>query len=85
MEPNRPRPLAPGGAISSRAIADDGHLVARVRGEFAEIPGLSLTVVQASKLFGLDPPRCERILQLLVARGALRQTGGRFRHVDGCR
>ncbi len=46
----------------------------RVRSEFAELPGLSLKVDQAARLFGLDPAETERILETLVSEGFLRRT-----------
>ena len=46
-------------------------LLARVRGEFTEMPCLSLTVPQAMRLFDLREDICRRLLALLVADGAL--------------
>jgi hypothetical protein len=46
-------------------------LLARVRGEFTEMPCLSLTVPQAMRLFGLRDDICRRLLAALVADGAL--------------
>ena len=34
-------------------------VVNRVRSEFIEMPGLRLTLPQAARLWGLDPPACE--------------------------
>ena len=42
------------------AVAD------RVRAEFVEMPGLSLTVRQASRLFGLDQDVCRLVVDRLV-------------------
>ena len=50
-------------------------LVQRVQREFDEMPGTSLTLAQASRLFALSPDICRRILQELVAEGALVQNG----------
>lgn len=41
-------------------------LVARVRGEYLEMPGLRLTVPQACRLWQIDPRVCEAVLQELV-------------------
>ena len=41
-------------------------LVDRVRSEFEEMPGLRLTIPQASRLWGLDPAACQRIVDTLV-------------------
>jgi hypothetical protein len=46
----------------------------RIRGEYREMPGLKLTVTQAARLWQLDPPSIERLLNLLVADGLLRRT-----------
>lgn len=43
----------------------------RVRGEFEEMPGLSLTLAQASKLFGMSSDVCVDILANLIDQGAL--------------
>lgn len=50
--------------------------LARIRGEYREMPGLSLTAVQARRLFALidlDLPMCEALLDRLVAEGFLRR------------
>ena len=41
-------------------------LLNRILGEFKEMPGESLTLRQASRLFGLPEPTCLRILIRLV-------------------
>ncbi len=46
----------------------------RVRGEFREMPGLTLTVAQARRLWSLDAPTCSRILSELVETGYLCRT-----------
>ena len=48
------------------AVAD------RVRAEFVEMPGLSLTVRQASRLFGLDQDVCRLVVDRLVRSDFLR-------------
>ena len=47
------------------------ELVRRIRGEFEEMPGLSLTSVQASRLFGMSPDVCADILARLIDEGVL--------------
>ncbi len=55
----------------------------RVRGEFMELPGLSLQVDQAARLFGVDRAETERILEALVRVGFLRRsTVGGFARND---
>ena len=51
----------------------------RVRGEFREMPGLTLTVAQAGRLWSLDPPTCTEVLADLVDAGFLcRRSDGTF-------
>lgn len=49
-------------------------LLARMRGEFSEMPGLKLTARQARRLWGLDAPVCDTLLGELVQAGFLRRT-----------
>jgi hypothetical protein len=46
----------------------------RIRGEYREMPGLKLTVPQAARLWHLDAPSIERLLNVLVDDGLLRRT-----------
>jgi hypothetical protein len=46
----------------------------RVRGEYLEMPGLSLTERQAQRLWHLDPEACEALFKALVETGFLRRT-----------
>jgi hypothetical protein len=41
-------------------------LVARIRGEYTEMPGLRLTLAQACRLWQMDTANCESVLQTLV-------------------
>jgi hypothetical protein len=51
----------------------------RVRGEFREMPGLTLTLAQAGRLWSLDPATCDEVLNHLVASGFLcRRADGAF-------
>jgi hypothetical protein len=50
------------------------ELLLRIEGEYREMPGLSLTVSQAERLWGLDSSTCAFILTMLVERRVLRQT-----------
>ena len=49
-------------------------LLRRVRGEFVEMPGLRLTVVQAARLWGLERATCEAVIDALVGSSFLRLT-----------
>ena len=62
-----------------RSHAARAALVDRIRGEFLELRGLSITVEQAARLFGGPPAACARILIGLVAEGLLHlRTDGRY-------
>jgi hypothetical protein len=54
------------------------QLRARIRGEYQEMPGLSLTLSQAVRLFNVEPTECARVLDTLVTEGALWTNGSRF-------
>ena len=49
------------------------ELLQRVKGEYHEMPGLSLTASQAGRLWGLDRCTCAFVLTTLVERRVLRQ------------
>jgi hypothetical protein len=57
---------------------EDQELCTRIEAEFKEMPGLKLTVKQASRLFDIEPARCERVLEALVERGHLATDGRAF-------
>jgi hypothetical protein len=50
----------------------------RVSAEFHEMPGLVVTIAQASRLFGVDDALSRRILDTLVNRGILSTDGRQF-------
>jgi hypothetical protein len=50
------------------------ELIGRIRGEFLEMPGLRLTVRQASRLWGLDEGACRRVIDVLIGASFLRWT-----------
>ena len=49
-------------------------LVARVRGEYSEMPGLQLTFDQACRLWQVDVATCEMVLEQLLRDRFLRKT-----------
>ena len=57
---------------------DDHELHNRICAEFGEMPGLKLTLRQASRLFDIELARCERVLDTLVQLGALARYGDAF-------
>ena len=73
-----PAILLPATASLRPATAGEHHhrvreeLERRIRGEFEEMPGLSLTSLQAIKLFGISPDVCAGILSHLIEEGVLR-------------
>lgn len=52
----------------------DERWLTRVRGEYLEMPGLSLTQPQAQRLWGLERDACEALLEALRESGFLRRT-----------
>ncbi len=53
---------------------DTPALLARVRSEFLEMPGLQLTPEQAARLWALDRSTSERLLDGLASKGFLART-----------
>ena len=54
-------------------------LLSQLRAELRHIPGLALTLQQASRLFNLAPEACERVMTRLVEQGELHiRSDGRF-------
>ena len=65
-------------AVPARLLT--AQLLARIRGEFREMPGRSLTLRQASRLWNLDPVLCDTALRILVEERYLDHTRrGTFR------
>lgn len=56
------------------AVSDD--VLRRIWAEYAEMPGMSVTVYQGQRLWGLDRNTCAAALELLTAAGFLRKTSG---------
>ena len=50
------------------------ELTRRVQAEYAEMPGLSVTLPQAQRLLGIDEPMCAAIFGALVNQRVLRRT-----------
>jgi hypothetical protein len=58
-------------------------LVTRVRAEFLEMPGLRLTLSQATRLWGMEQSLCETVVDTLVQASFLRRgDGGTFVRAD---
>lgn len=61
------------------AQVTEGEVTERVRGEFREMPGLTLTLAQAGRLWSLDAVTCADVLSHLVSTGFLcRRPDGAF-------
>lgn len=55
------------------------QLLRRIQHEYLEMPGLQLTLQQAQRLWGLDAPSCEALLNGLVELNFLiRRPDGKF-------
>ena len=79
--------LSEHGASTALCVAhrEEHDLCARVRAEFREMPGLTLTLPQASRLFSIEPTRCERVLGALVDAGHLSTSGKAYASPQGGR
>jgi hypothetical protein len=65
--------------VERRNVAAREALVRRIHSEFEEMPGLSLTLIQASKLFGVSLDAGSRILLRLTEEQRLRlRSDGRY-------
>jgi hypothetical protein len=53
-------------------------LLARVRGEYFEMPGLRVTFAQACRLWQVDVSTCEMLLDQLIREGFLWKTNNGF-------
>ena len=49
-------------------------LIARIRGEYREMPGLRLTFAQACRLWQVDAATCETVLEQLMRDAFLHKT-----------
>lgn len=83
---NDPRPrrwdivaasIGEGLRVERRVPGARERLLERVSAEFAEMPGLTLTLPQAMRLFALRQDICQRVMASLVERKVLRETGHR--------
>jgi len=61
-------------AAERRSPATRYALLRRIYHEFQEMPGLSVTLGQAARLFGLPPDIASRVLERLADARVLRQT-----------
>lgn len=66
-------------------MTNDRDVRTRIHAEYLEMPGMKLTLAQASRLFNLPPERCAKVLDTLVTDGVLRTDGCAFVHSRGGR
>jgi hypothetical protein len=72
------RPIAmglPPGGRERRDVARREAIVRRIAAEFRDMPGLVLSIKQASRFLGVDEAACARILAGLTQSGVLRRDG----------
>jgi hypothetical protein len=72
------RQCVPATPESGGCSTDDRAIEARIVFEYIELPGLSLTLPQAARLFDLDMTRCAHLLKDLVDDGTLWTDGYAF-------
>jgi hypothetical protein len=63
----------------------DRALCTRIIGEYLEMPGLNVTILQACRLWNLDRPQCAHLLDTLLASGFLRKNGESYVRADAGR
>jgi hypothetical protein len=73
MAAARPSVTSPGSPTVAPATLTP-HLLARIRSEYLEMPGLRLTLLQARRLWGLDILTCASALAVLESAGFLQTT-----------
>ena len=61
---------------------EEPALCSRIVAEYLEMPGLSVTIPQGSRLWNLDRPRCATLLDALLAAGFLRRSGDTYLRAD---
>lgn len=70
------------GAETPSASSAPEHLLNRARGDYEEMPGLQLTLRQASRFWNLDPDLTGALLTRLVDAGFLvRSHNGQYRRL----
>lgn len=64
--------------VRESAPRSDSRLLWRLRSEYCEMPGLSLTVAQASRLCQIDHAACQSVLEDLTRAGFLMRDEDRY-------
>jgi hypothetical protein len=78
---------SPSGATAHKPIEPQAkaiqELTRRIQAEYVEMPGLSVTLAQAQRLFATDRQTCTAAFKTLIRRGVLRRTAqGRYVRCD---
>lgn len=60
--------------LTTRTRQTVGDATRRAEADYREMPGLSLTLGQAARLWGLDHATCARVLVALIDRRVLKRT-----------
>jgi CheY-like chemotaxis protein len=58
--------------VNRAQIRQQHDTLQRIRGEYTEMPGLTLTIPQAARLWRIDPSLCKELLDRLVEEGFLK-------------
>ena len=61
-----------------RNLASREAIVRRIVAEFQDMPGLVLSLKQASRFLGIDQAACARILTTLTQAGVLRRSASEY-------
>ena len=70
-------------AAASTCLPPNAQLLDRIRGEYLEMPGLTLTLPQAQRLWDLRGRECEELLGALIdAKFLCRKSDGRYARVS---
>jgi len=64
--------------VSSSVSASSFDLISLIRAEYLEIPGLSVNLAQAARLWNVAPERCLEAFEVLTREGFIRRSGERF-------
>jgi response regulator of citrate/malate metabolism len=76
----------PSGRLQTATLTESADLqfVDRIRAEYEEMPGMSLTLDQVVRLCGIERSKCRRVLDTLVATEflSLRSDGAYARRID---
>jgi hypothetical protein len=71
-------PAGPAVKYERRDLASREAVVRRIVAEFQDMPGLVLSLKQASRFLGVDQAACARILTTLTQAGVLRRSASEY-------